>query len=126
MEFKVITYLIYIVISLILTAWVGNTLHKHGRTFLLDIFRQDAVLTDSINKLLLIGFYLINFGYILHNLITKKSIDNGVEMIEHLSTEIGIIVIVLGVIHLVNITILLRMRSRVITPKQTFQSSLKS
>ena len=48
MEFKVITYLAYILISLILTFWVGNTLHKHGRTFLLDIFKQDAVLTDSI------------------------------------------------------------------------------
>lgn len=112
MEFKIITYAAYVVISLGLTYWVGNTLHKYGQTFLLDIFDQDEVLTTSINKLLLIGFYLINLGYILVNLITRQAIKTPIDMIELLSEKIGGIVIVLGVMHFTNILILFRMRTR--------------
>lgn len=112
MEFKIITYAAYVVISLGLTYWVGNTLHKYGQTFLLDIFDQDEVLPTSINKLLLIGFYLINLGYILVNLITRQAIKTPIDMIELLSEKIGGIVIVLGIMHFSNILILFRMRTR--------------
>ena len=117
MDYKVITYIVYIAISLILTFWVGGTLHKYGRTFLLDIFKQDDVLTDSINKLLLIGFYLLNFGYILYATYSHKTVETATKMIELLSTKIGAIVIVLGVIHVFNILVLLRMRRKAVTPE---------
>jgi len=117
MEFKVITYIVYIVISLILTFWVGGTLHKYGRTFLLDIFKQNELLTDSINKLLLIGFYLLNFGYILYALYSHRVIESTTQMIELLSTKIGGIVIVLGVIHIFNILVLLRVRRKATQPR---------
>jgi len=112
MDFKVIAYLTYIIISLGLTVWVGRTLHKHGRSFLLDIFAQDHLLTDSINKLLLIGFYLVNLGYILYNLITRLKIENAIDAIELLSVKVGMIVIVLGIMHFANIFILFKMRAK--------------
>jgi len=112
MEYKIITYAIYVTISIGLTLWVGKTLHKYGRTFLLDIFGQDEMLTTSINKLLLIGFYLVNLGYILFNLITRRNVKTTVDMIELLSEKIGLIVIVLGLMHFFNIIILLRMRAK--------------
>ena len=124
MDYKVITYIVYIAISLILTFWVGGTLHKYGRTFLLDIFKKDEVLTDSINKLLLIGFYLLNFGYILYATYTHRSIETATKMIELLSTKIGAIVIVLGVIHVFNILVLLRMRRKAVTPEPVAKSAL--
>lgn len=62
MDEKVITYGAYIVISILLTVWVARTLHKNGRVFLIEVFGGDESLADSVNHLLVVGFYLINFG----------------------------------------------------------------
>ena len=112
MNLLVITYLIYVTISVILTFWVGRTLFTNGRHFLLGIFKNDTVLVDSLNKLLLIGFYLINFGYILRNLAIYKAVENWAEIIEMLSIKIGLIVIVLGMMHFFNLFILFLFRKK--------------
>ena len=57
-------YLIYLAISIALTIWVARTLHKNGRVFLVDVFHGNEPLADSVNHLLVVGFYLINFGYV--------------------------------------------------------------
>src|SRR5258706_16296232 len=58
------TYLVYLAFSIALTVWVGHTLHKNGRPFLLHAFDDNALTADSINNLLLVGFYLVNFGFV--------------------------------------------------------------
>src|SRR5213082_3101878 len=58
------TYFTYLLISVSLTVWVAKTLHKNGRIFLVDAFRGNEPLADSINHLLVVGFYLINIGYV--------------------------------------------------------------
>ena len=112
MNYLVITYLAYIALSFALTIWVGRTLFTHGRVFLLEIFKRDEVLVDSVNKLLLVGFYLINFGYVVRNLIVRESITSITECIEMLSVKIGIIIIVLGIMHFFNLIVLFLMRSK--------------
>jgi len=57
-------YLSYLAISIALTIWVARTLHKNGRLFLVDAFHGNGELADSVNHLLVVGFYLINVGYI--------------------------------------------------------------
>src|SRR5678809_71887 len=57
-------YLIYLTISITLTVWVARTLHKNGRIFLVDSFLGNEQLADSVNHLLVVGFYLINIGYV--------------------------------------------------------------
>ena len=112
MDYLVITYAIYVALTILLTIWVGRTLFNYGRVFLLEIFDNDEILTDGINRLLLIGFYLINFGYVLRNLIVNRSITNIAECIEMLSIKIGLIVIILGVMHFFNILMLFIFRSK--------------
>ena len=58
------TYLIYLALSIGLTVWVARTLHTNGRRFLLDTFQGDGELADSVNRLLVVGFYLINLGFV--------------------------------------------------------------
>jgi len=58
------TYLAYLVLSLAITVWVGRSLHKNGRVFLVENFEGNDALADSINHLLLVGFYLINIGFV--------------------------------------------------------------
>ncbi|MBL0267027.1 MAG: hypothetical protein IPQ05_25110 [Leptospiraceae bacterium] len=56
-------YSVYVLISILVTVWVARTLSKNGRIFLIDAFHSDE-LADSVNHLLVVGFYLINSGYI--------------------------------------------------------------
>jgi hypothetical protein len=61
MELRLVDYVIYIAVSILLTVWVGNTLFRNGRPFLVSVFKEDG-LADSVNRLLVVGFYLVNFG----------------------------------------------------------------
>ena len=60
----VVSYLVYLLISVTLTIWVARTLHKRGAIFLVDAFNGDAELAASVNHLLVVGFYLINIGFV--------------------------------------------------------------
>ena len=64
MNWILLTYLAYLAISVALTVWVARTLHQSGRIFLVDSFLGNEKLADSINHLLVVGFYLINIGFV--------------------------------------------------------------
>jgi len=92
------TYLFYLALSVALTVWVGHTLHKNGRPFLLHAFDDNAVTADSINNLLLVGFYLVNFGFV--SLALRAAPVVGLQAaIELLSVKVGQVLMVLGGMH---------------------------
>jgi hypothetical protein len=64
MDIVVTTYALYVAISVGLTVWVACTLSKNGALFLIDVFSGNQRLADAVNHLLVVGFYLINLGYI--------------------------------------------------------------
>ena len=105
-------YLSYLAISIALTIWVARTLHRSGRIFLLDAFRGNAQLTDSVNQLLVVGFYLINAGYIALALKTEDPLTNFRQVIELESAKIGVVLLILGAMHFFNMFVLARMRRR--------------
>ncbi|HKE60464.1 MAG TPA: hypothetical protein VKB46_27325 [Pyrinomonadaceae bacterium] len=112
MTIGITTYLIYLAISIALTIWVARTLHKNGRVFLVDVFHGNEALADSVNHLLVVGFYLINFGYVSMALKLGYVINNAQEGIEALSVKIGMVLIVLGGMHFFNLFVFSRMRRR--------------
>ena len=112
MNIVVSTYLIYLAISIALTIWVAHTLHKNGRIFLVDVFHGNEALADSVNHLLVVGFYLINFGYVSLALKLGYIINTAQEGIEALSVKIGMVLIVLGGMHFFNLFVFSRMRRR--------------
>lgn len=116
MSYTVITYMLYLVISIALTIWVAKTLTRYGLTFLKDIFHGNLDLAVSVNKLLEVGFYLINLGYILYVLKIYSTIQNVEDLIEGLSFKLGAIIIVLGLIHFMNLFILMVLKKH--TPQQ--------
>lgn len=105
-------YLSYLAISIALTVWVARTLHKNGRVFLVDAFHGNAELADSVNHLLVVGFYLINIGYIAVALKTSEALVTAREVIELESGKIGVVLLILGAMHFFNILVLSRMRSK--------------
>lgn len=112
MNIVVSTYLVYLGISIALTIWVAHTLHKNGRIFLVDVFHGNEALADSVNHLLVVGFYLINLGYVSMALKLGYAINNTQEGIEALSVKIGMVLIVLGGMHFFNLFVFSRMRRR--------------
>ena len=106
------TYLIYLALSIGLTVWVGRTLHKNGRVFLVDVFHGNEALADSVNHLLVVGFYLINFGYVSLALKLGYAIETAEQSVEALSVKIGMVLLVLGGMHLFNLFVFSRMRRR--------------
>src|SRR5438046_10693055 len=93
------TYLLYLAISVAMTVWVARTLHKNGRVFLVDSFVGNEQLADSVNHLLVVGFYLINIGYVTLALKYGAAAANPQEALETLSTKVGLVLLVLGGMH---------------------------
>ena len=106
------SYLAYLLISIGATVWVARTLHRHGRIFLVDSFLGNEPLADSVNQLLVVGFYLINVGYVSLALKYGDKPQSVAEAIEYLSTKIGVVLIVLGAMHFLNLRIFSGMRRR--------------
>ena len=112
MTIEITTYLLYLGISIALTIWVGRTLFKNGRVFLVDVFHGNESLADSVNHLLVVGFYLINFGYVSLALKLGYDVATAREGIEALSVKVGMVLLVLGGMHFFNLLIFSRMRRR--------------
>jgi hypothetical protein len=112
MNWIITTYLAYLAISIALTVWVARTLHKNGRVFLVDSFLGNERLADSVNHLLVVGFYLINIGYVTLALKYGAAAATAQECLETLSTKIGTVLLVLGFMHFFNLYVFTRMRKR--------------
>ena len=112
MTIDIATYFVYLSVSIALTIWVAHTLHKNGRIFLVDVFHGNESLADSVNHLLVVGFYLINLGWVCLMLKLGYDISSPKEGIEALSVKIGTVLLVLGAMHFFNLFIFSRMRRR--------------
>jgi len=106
------TYIVYIALSIPLTIWVAHTLYKNGRVFLIDSFRGNERLAESVNHLLVVGFYLINIGYVALALKERIAPTDVREVLETISRKIGVVMLVLGAMHFFNILVFSKMRRR--------------
>jgi hypothetical protein len=106
------SYLTYLTITIAVTIWVARTLHRNGRVFLTDAFHGNAALADSVNHLLVVGFYLINIGYATMALATRDEIPTQRAAIEFVSQKAGFILLVLGAMHFFNLYVFHRLRLR--------------
>lgn len=111
MNVTIYAYVVYVLISVGLTIWVGRTLHKNGRAFLIDVFAAREDLADSVNHLLVVGFYLINFGYIALALKLTKHAQDATEAFEVVSYKVGLVLVVLGLMHFFNLFVFSRIRA---------------
>ncbi len=110
MDAMVLTYVAYLVISVALTIWVARVLSSNGRAFLVDVFEGDGEIADSVNRLLVVGFYLINLGYVSLALKIGADVTTLQGAFEILSRKVGLVLLILGVMHLFNLLIFSRVR----------------
>lgn len=103
-------YLGYIAVAVVLVVWLARTLFAAGNDFLLDVFESEEV-GRAVNRLLVIGFYLLNMGYavLLYRLEPEYSTITAAW--NQLVNRLGILFLSLGVIHLLNMLVLWRVRT---------------
>lgn len=97
-----ICYALYLIISLAITIWVARTLSQNGEVFLVQCFGHNADLARSTNHLLVVGFYLVNIGFITLTLSLGAEPVTPTDAIRFLSGKVGLAVIVLGAMHFFN------------------------
>ena len=119
MNDTVIAYLIYLPVAIGMTIWVARTLHRNGRVFLVQAFRGREDMADAVNHLLVVGFYLINLGFIATALRDGDKPHDVQEVIEFLSTKLGVVMVVLGAMHFFNMFNFDKMRRKGLRPEVT-------
>jgi hypothetical protein len=117
MNHTVFAYLVYLPVAIAMTIWVARTLHRNGRVFLVQAFRGREDMADSVNHLLVVGFYLINLGFIATALRYGDKPHDAQEVIEFLSTKLGVVMVVLGAMHFFNMFNFDKMRRKGLRPE---------
>src|SRR5437764_10505162 len=108
-----IVYILYLTITLAITVWVARTLSTNGVVFLIQCFGQNETVAKSTNHLLVVGFYLVNIGFITLTLSLGKEPTTYTEAIRFLSSKVGLAVLVLGGMHFFNMTAIARFGRKV-------------
>jgi len=111
MEPKLLVYLAYLTFGIGLTVVVARTLFRHGKAFLTDVLGEPS-LADSLNRLLVVMFFLISLGYVAISLRFDQGIASASRAVELLSLKLGLVLLGLGALHGLNLLILSRIRRR--------------
>jgi hypothetical protein len=108
-------YIAYAAIAVGLTIWLARVLFRNGAVFLQDVFKDNQPMAEAVNRLLVVGFYLLNLGYACLLLKAQRS-ETSIGAIETLATKLGLLLLSLGAIHFFNLFLFHRMRRRAQTP----------
>ncbi|HTE27902.1 hypothetical protein [Flavitalea sp.] len=102
MNYNIAAYLAYLVLMIFIIVYVGRLFHKNGRIFILSLFDHDSALTDTVNNILLIAYYLFNIGYAF---VTLQHWEKGLNLqrfISSVSYNTGILIFILSITHYFN------------------------
>jgi hypothetical protein len=84
-----LAYIIYLLITYLVTVHVGLAFYRNGRAYILNLLLGDEALTDSINRILLTGYYLLNLGYAAVMISFWKTIETYAELIASIGIMTG-------------------------------------
>lgn len=122
MDLVVVGYVIYVALGVTLAMWVAKTLSRQGRTYLADVFQNEKV-GAAMNQLLVVGFYLVNFGFMALWLRTGDQVSTLRDLLQMLSIKIGTVLLVIGALHLINLLIFSRIRRNTLLQESLRQAS---
>jgi hypothetical protein len=104
-------YVVYAVVAVGLTAWLARTLFRNGAAFLYDVFEDRPALAEAVNRLLVVGFYMLNLGYALYLIRASRGLD-GFEAVQFLVNRLSVLLVTLAVLHFINVFVFWRIRAR--------------
>src|ERR1700704_6734070 len=104
MDLRLTDYVVYLVASVLLTVWVGRSLFRNGRPFLVSVCQEQG-LADSVNRLLVVGFYLVNFGAAALLINAGGAPASVGDMVQETVTRLGVVLLVLVAMHFFNMLV---------------------
>lgn len=102
MNFNILSYAIYALLTVYIIVYVGKLFHRNGRIFILALFNQDISTADTTNNLLLAGYYLLNIGYAILQFSFWNTIHTVSELLAGLAHKTGMLVVLLAILHYLN------------------------
>lgn len=112
MDLSVISYSVYLPVAVGVTVWVARVLSRNGRVFLADVFHGNDALAEAVNQLLVVGFYLVNLGFIGLWMRTSDDPVDARGVFGDVSVKLGTVLLVVGVLHMINVFVLNGLRRR--------------
>lgn len=109
MNYNLLSYLFYIIVSLFVTIWLGKVFHKNGIHYILSIFEEEKI-AHAINNLLLVGYYLVNIGYAILKISNWSNPSNLEEVISSVTINLASIFLLLALLNYINIGVLATIR----------------
>ena len=106
MNFNILSYSIYGLITFYIIIWVGRLFHKNGRVFILSFFQHREELTDTTNNLLLTAYYLFNIGYTIIQLSYWEKVESFSFLVSSVANKTGILIFILPALHYNNMLII--------------------
>ena len=107
-----IAYIIYLLITYFITVQVGLRFYRNGRIYMLGLLDGNELLTDFINKLLLIGYYLLNLGYAALMIQLWTTVTSWLAMVESVFLMTGRIMLTLALLHFMNMAVIYFIRKQ--------------
>lgn len=101
-----IAYIVYLLITYLITVRVGFIFYRNGRVFILALLHDDVQLTNFINRILLTGYYLLNLGYATVMLSTWDTIHTWKALVLSIVMMTGKIMLTLAVVHFCNMAVI--------------------
>lgn len=103
MNYNLTGYLIYFSLMAFIILKVGYICYNNGIVFVGSLLPKNPSLGLQINKLLLVGYYLVNMGYIVFSLSQWETLSSLLELIEAISQKATFIILGLAGLHYLNI-----------------------
>lgn len=106
MNLNILAYIVYLLITAVIILYVGKLCYTNGNVFIQNLLQENKVLASRINKLLLIGYYLLNIGYCAITIVSWDIIETRLKLIEIVSFKVSLIILIIAVMHYINISML--------------------
>ena len=108
----VTVYILYLLISVVLTIVTATILTRSGKTFLTRVFGGDEALGQALSRLFAVGFYLLNLGFLILAMRTSATVHDTRQAMDLLSVKLGEALLIIGALHLLNVLVLARISRR--------------
>jgi hypothetical protein len=109
----IVTELVYFAVSVALVVAVGQALSRSGRAFLHEAYGagQDGA-AQAVSRLLVVAFYLLSMGFVVLTAPSWTAVTGAGQAAGLLSGKIGVLLLVLGFLHVTGTVFVARLRRR--------------
>ena len=106
MNYNISVYIVFIALMVFIIVYVGRVFYSNGRIFIVALLRGQVSLADTINRSLLVGYYLVNIGYAFLKLKQWPPISSAAEWCATLGSNMGMLVLLLAGLHYCNMLLI--------------------